>query len=131
MKSKYLKSLGGIIVLLVITFIIHLIIKCVISLVLMKDEITFSGAMVIALMSFPIIFYSILGSVFLLLFGKISKFNKLIVKCLTMLMIASFIVSFPISFYVDYKLKSDGYFVCDKISWRSPTTYVKDLMLCN
>ncbi|WP_157835550.1 DUF1240 domain-containing protein, partial [Photorhabdus australis] len=26
--------------------------------------------------------------------------------------------------------KNDGYLVCDKISWMSPTTYVKDIKLC-
>ncbi|WP_072084948.1 DUF1240 domain-containing protein, partial [Yersinia similis] len=29
-----------------------------------------------------------------------------------------------------YKLKSNGYVVCDRISWMSPNTYVKDLSLC-
>ncbi|EIS77132.1 hypothetical protein YPPY72_3344, partial [Yersinia pestis PY-72] len=47
-----------------------------------------------------------------------------------MLAIASFIISLPVSFYVDYKLKSNSYVVCDRISWMSPNTYVKDLSLC-
>ncbi|WP_071891925.1 DUF1240 domain-containing protein [Yersinia pestis] len=50
-------------------------------------------------------------------------FSSSIVICLI-------IVSFPISLYVDYKLKSNGYVVCDRISWMSPNTYVKDLSLC-
>lgn len=47
-----------------------------------------------------------------------------------MLAIASFIISFPVSLYIDNKLKNDGYVVCDRISWMSPNTYVKDLSLC-
>ncbi|WP_146134681.1 DUF1240 domain-containing protein, partial [Yersinia pseudotuberculosis] len=58
------------------------------------------------------------------------KSRKIVIKYLTMLAIASFIMSFPISLYVDYKLKSNGYVVCDRISWMSPNTYVKDLSLC-
>ncbi|OTA18921.1 membrane protein [Xenorhabdus beddingii] len=117
--------------LLLVISIMYLVSVCVFSLILMKDEIMFSGAVFMYFISFPLIFYAIAGSIFFFIFDRLPKFNQLIVKYLTMLMIASFIVSFPISFYVDYKLKSDGYFVCDKISWRSPTTYVKDLKLCN
>ncbi len=80
--------------------------------------------------SFPLIFYAISGSIFFFVFDRLPKFNKPIIRYLTMLMIASFIVSFPISFYVGYKLNNDDYLVCDKISWMSPTTYVKDIKLC-
>ncbi|WP_157782046.1 DUF1240 domain-containing protein, partial [Yersinia pestis] len=31
---------------------------------------------------------------------------------------------------IDYKLKNNGYVVCDRISWMSPNTYVRDLSLC-
>ncbi|WP_387465999.1 DUF1240 domain-containing protein [Photorhabdus tasmaniensis] len=40
-------------------------------------------------------------------------------------------LSFPVSFYVDYKLKSDSYLVCERISWMSDNIYVKDIKLCN
>ncbi|MCC8388739.1 DUF1240 domain-containing protein, partial [Photorhabdus laumondii] len=45
--------------------------------------------------------------------------------------IVSFFLSFPLSFYVDYKLKSENYLVCERISWMSPNTYVKDIKLCD
>ncbi|QTL40086.1 DUF1240 domain-containing protein [Xenorhabdus budapestensis] len=130
MNSKYLKALSGVILLLFLTFMMCFIIECAVSLVLMKDEITFSGAVIISIMSFPIIFYSLSGSIFFVLFNRTPKYNKLIIKYLSVLMITSFVVSFPISFYVGYKLKNDGYLTCDKISWMSPTTYVKNLSLC-
>ncbi|MDC9583381.1 DUF1240 domain-containing protein [Xenorhabdus sp. PR6a] len=130
MNSKYLKALGGVILLLFLTFLMYFVIKSAVSLVLMKDEITFSGAVIISILSFPIIFYSLSGSIFFFIFDRLPKFNKIVVKYLSRLMIASFIIGFPISFYVDYKLKSDGYLTCDKLSWMSPTTYVKDLSLC-
>ncbi|CAQ84813.1 MULTISPECIES: DUF1240 domain-containing protein [Photorhabdus] len=130
MNSKYLKALGGVILLLFLTFLMCFVIKSAVSLVLMKDEITFSGAIIISILSFPVIFYSLSVSIFFFIFDRPPKFNKIVVKYLSRLMIASFIISFPISFYVDYKLKSDGYLTCDKLSWMSPTTYIKDLSLC-
>ncbi|WP_445374557.1 DUF1240 domain-containing protein [Photorhabdus tasmaniensis] len=130
MNNKYFKALGGLILLLIVTFMMCLVINSVVSLILMKDEIIFSSAVVICFMSFPLLFYSISGSIFFFIFDRLPKFNKLIVKYLSRLMIASFIVSFPISFYVSYKLKNEGYLTCDKISWMSPTTYVKNLSFC-
>ncbi|MGV7960947.1 DUF1240 domain-containing protein [Photorhabdus tasmaniensis] len=130
MNNKYFKALGGLILLLIVTFMMCLVINSVVSLILMKDEIIFSSTVVICFMSFPLLFYSISGSIFFFIFDRLPKFNKLIVKYLSMLMIASFIVSFPISFYVSYKLKNEGYLTCDKISWMSPTTYVKNLSFC-
>ncbi|CDG17343.1 MULTISPECIES: DUF1240 domain-containing protein [Xenorhabdus] len=130
MNSKYLKALGVLILLLLMTFIVAFIIDDAISLILMKDEIRFSGTVVMVVMSSPLLLYSLSGSVFFFIFDRLPKFNKIVVKYLSRLMIASFIIGFPISFYVDYKLKSDGYLTCDKLSWMSPTTYVKDLSLC-
>lgn len=130
MNSKYLKALGGVILLLFLTFLMCFIIKSAVSLVLMKDEITFSSAVIISILSFPIIFYSLSGSIFFFIFDRLPKYNKILVKYLSRLMISSFVISLPISFYVDYKLKNDGYLTCDKISWMSPTTYVKNLLLC-
>ncbi|MBE8589285.1 DUF1240 domain-containing protein [Xenorhabdus griffiniae] len=90
----------------------------------------FSSGIIIGFLSSPILFYSISGSIFFFLFDRLPKYNNIIIKYLTRLMITSFIISFPISLYVDYKLKSEGYITCDKISWMSPTTYVKNLSLC-
>ncbi|PHM49901.1 DUF1240 domain-containing protein [Xenorhabdus miraniensis] len=131
MNSKYLKALGGLILLIIFTPIMFLVSSYVFSLIFMKDEITFSSTVIIGFMSSPLLFYSLSGSIFFFIFDRLPKFNKIIVKYLSRLMIASFIIGFPISFYVDYKLKSDGYVTCDKISWVSPTTYVKNLSLCN
>ncbi|TNH42514.1 DUF1240 domain-containing protein [Photorhabdus luminescens] len=130
MNNKYVKIMYGIILLLIVTSIMYLVSDCVFSLILLKEKIIFSGTIVMYFISFPLMFYAISGSIFFFVFDRLPKFNKLIIRYLTMLMIASFIVSFPISFYVGYKLKSDGYLVCEKISWMSPTTYVKDIKLC-
>ncbi|WP_339414266.1 DUF1240 domain-containing protein [Photorhabdus cinerea] len=130
MNNKHVKISYGTILLLIVTPVMYLVSDCIFSLILMKEKIIFSGAIVMYFISFPLIFYAISGSIFFFIFDRLPKFNKPIIRYLTMLMIASFIVSFPISFYVGYKLKNDGYLVCDKISWMSPTTYVKDIKLC-
>ncbi|MBD2779286.1 DUF1240 domain-containing protein [Xenorhabdus sp. 42] len=131
MNSKYFKALGTLLLLLFMAFMMSFVIDSAISLILMKDDITFSGTVVIGVMSSPLLFYSLSASIFFFIFDRLPKFNKLIVNYLSKLMIASFIISLPISFYVGYKLKNDGYLTCDKISWMSPTTYVKDIKLCN
>ncbi|MDE1484220.1 DUF1240 domain-containing protein [Xenorhabdus bovienii] len=130
MNSKYFKVLGAIILLLLVIFMIGFIIDDAVSLILMKDEITFSATVVMVVMSSPLLFYAFSGFVFFFIFDRLPKFNKIIVNYLVRLAILSFIISFPVSFYVNYKLKSDGYLTCDKISWMSPTTYVKDIKLC-
>ncbi|CAQ82504.1 conserved hypothetical protein [Photorhabdus asymbiotica] len=128
MNNKYVKITYGTILLLVVTSIMYLVSDCVFSLILMKEKIIFSGPIVMYFISFNILCY--IRFYFFFVFDRLPKLNKLIIRYLTMLMIASFIVSFPISLYVNYKLKNDGYLTCDKISWMSPTTYVKNLSLC-
>ncbi len=130
MNNRLFKTLGAIIALLIFTPMIYLVSTYIISLIKMEDIIKFSGPIFIAFLSSPILLYSLVGSVWFFIFNKLPKFNKFIIKYLSIPMFLSFIVSFPISFYVDYKLKSKGYVVCDRISWMSPNTYVKDLSLC-
>ncbi|CNF18445.1 DUF1240 domain-containing protein [Yersinia similis] len=131
MKNRSFKTLGGLVFLLSFLFLMkYLIINSIIPLIKMEDRIIFSSSIAICLISFPLMFYVMTGSIYFFIFNKTPKFNKLLIKYLTMLAIASFIMSFPIPFYIDYKLKSNGYVVCDRISWMSPNTYVKDLSLC-
>ncbi|HDT1127105.1 TPA: DUF1240 domain-containing protein [Morganella morganii subsp. morganii] len=46
------------------------------------------------------------------------------------LSIIGLFISLPASFAVNICLLDNGYKTCDKISWMSPTTYVKELSLC-
>ncbi|EPG6560299.1 DUF1240 domain-containing protein [Morganella morganii] len=46
------------------------------------------------------------------------------------LSIIGLFISFPVSFAVNIYLLDNGYKTCNKISWMSPTTYVKELSLC-
>ncbi|WP_444823364.1 DUF1240 domain-containing protein [Yersinia pseudotuberculosis] len=131
MKNRLFKTLGGLVFLLSFLFLMkYLIINSIIPLIKIEDRIIFSSSIAICLISFPLMFYVMTGSIYFFIFNRMPKFKEIIIKYLAMLMIASFIVSLPVSFYVDYKLKSNGYVVCDRISWMSPNTYVKDLSLC-
>ncbi|CAI2022076.1 Protein of uncharacterised function (DUF1240) [Serratia fonticola] len=100
------------------------------SLILMKDEITFSASIFMCFFGSPLILYALSGSVFFFIFDRLPRHNMIVVKHLTRLALVSILFSLPVSLYVNYKLIHDGYFTCDKISWMSPTTYVKDLSLC-
>ncbi|MER2472635.1 DUF1240 domain-containing protein [Photorhabdus laumondii] len=63
--------------------------------------------------------------------GRCPKYHDNFINCFGMITVISFFSSFPLSFYVDYKLKSENYLICKRISLASPNTYVKDIKLCD
>lgn len=130
MNNKYFKILLSTVLLIFFSFATLLVWQYVLALVFMEDEITFSASVLICFFATPLILYTFSCSVFFFIFDRQPKYNTIISKYLIMIAFASLIFSFPISLYVNYKLIHDGYFTCDKISWMSPTTYVKDLSLC-
>lgn len=129
-KNRLWKILGASALLILFICLSLLIYSYAISLVLMKDEITFSTSVFMSFFAIPLILYALSGSVFFFIFDRLPKHNMLVVRYLTRLALASLIFGLPVSLYVSYKLNHDGYLTCDKISWMSPTTYVKDLSLC-
>ncbi|MDK2374421.1 DUF1240 domain-containing protein [Serratia fonticola] len=130
MKNRCWKVLGATVLLIIFTGGTLMIYSYATSLILMKDEITFSASIFMCFFGSPLILYALSGSVFFFIFNRLPKHNMIIITNLTRLALASILFSLPVSLYVNYKLKHDGYFTCDKISWMSPTTYVKDLSLC-
>jgi hypothetical protein len=130
MNKKYTKIALSTILLILFSLAALLICRYVLSLVFMEDEITFSASILIVFLSSPVIFYAILSGIYFFAFDKRPKYDKGITRYLVYLMFLSFAISLPISFYVDHKLKNEGYLTCDKISWQSPTTYVTSLSLC-
>lgn len=109
-----------------------------ISLLEMRNEIIFSAQNLILTFSLPFALYAVFGMTVGLFFGKESVFYKAIVKYENIIMKVAFylffiglIASVPVSFAVNVYLLDNGYETCGKISWMSPTTYVKDLSLCN
>ncbi|MQL50171.1 DUF1240 domain-containing protein [Photorhabdus khanii] len=102
-----------------------------ISLIKMDEKITFSGHVFIIFFSFPLLSYSMIFVIFFNITGRCPKYHDNFINCFGMITVISFFSSFPLSFYVDYKLKSENYLVCERISWMSPNTYVKDIKLCD
>ncbi|AWK41095.1 MULTISPECIES: DUF1240 domain-containing protein [Photorhabdus] len=102
-----------------------------ISLVKMEDKIIFSGPVFMLFFAFPFLSYFIVSVIFLNIKNRWPKHHDSFINCFGVIAIVSFFLSFPLSFYVDYKLKSENYLICEKISWRSPNTYVKNIKLCD
>ncbi len=109
-----------------------------ISLFLMEDIIIFSEPIVMLTLGVPLVIYTCFAmtiefflGVKSIVFMSLMIFNKLIMRYLVYLGLAGVLLSFPISFVVNIFLLDEGYKTCDKISWLSPTTYVKELSFCN
>ncbi|MEM7871390.1 DUF1240 domain-containing protein [Morganella morganii] len=109
-----------------------------ISLFNMENVIVFSAQIVIVTIATPLLLYVFLATTIEFSLGRNSiifmllmKYNKLIMRYLLYLGIAGLFISFPVSFAVNIYLLDKGYETCGKISWMSPTTYVKDLSLCD
>ncbi len=109
-----------------------------ILLFLMEDIIIFSGPIVMLTLGVPLVIYTCFAmtiefflGVKSIVFMSLMTFNKLIMRYLVYLGLAGVLLSFPISFVVNIFLLDEGYKTCDKISWLSPTTYVKELSFCN
>lgn len=130
MNNKYFIIFLAAALFILCSFAALLTYQYVVSLVLMEDEITFSASVLMVFFSSPLLLYAMLSGVYFAIFNKRPKYDKGVTRYLAYLMFISFIISLPVSLYVSYKLKHDGYLTCDRISWMSPTTYVKDLSLC-
>ncbi len=109
-----------------------------ILLFLMEDIIIFSEPIVMLTLGVPLVIYTCFAmtiefflGVKSIVFMSLMTFNKLIMRYLVYLGLAGVLLSFPISFVVNIFLLDEGYKTCDKISWLSPTTYIKELSFCN
>lgn len=131
LNNKIIRIICAILILALMSFSMFIVSEYLISLVLMEDKITFSSSVFMTFFSFPLVLYYIVFIVFVNVVGRYPKHHDSFNKYLCLIALVSIVLSFPISFYVHYKLKSDGYLVCPRISWSSPNTYVKDIKLCD
>ncbi|MDC9582579.1 DUF1240 domain-containing protein [Xenorhabdus sp. PR6a] len=65
-----------------------------------------------------------------ILLGNTKSINSKVGDYIAYVSIIGFILTLFISFYVDDKLKMEGYLTCDKSSWVAPNKYVKNISLC-
>lgn len=131
MMTKYLKVFGGVLLLIMVSAIMIPIYESLHSLFFMENKIVFSSGIVMYAIGFPLIFYAMSCVVYVFIFERHPKYHMVIGRYLSYLIYVALIAGIPISFGVGFMLKSDGYQTCDKISWMSPTTYVKDLSFCD
>lgn len=120
----------------ILMFVISLLISIliydsVLSLFQMRDVIVFSGPVAICAIGLPTVLYALGGCVYFFIFNKLPRYNQIIVKYLSYLLFVGIFSGVPIAFAVNYYLKDEGYLTCDRISWMSPTTYVKNISLCD
>jgi hypothetical protein len=101
------------------------------SFIYMKDNIFFSWRVFLFSFGLPIVFYLLFSIVKFCIINNRKPHGRVIPNLLSFWFIFSFIISFPISLYVDVKLKNLGYITCEKKSWISPNKYVKDINLCH
>ncbi|MCC8463655.1 DUF1240 domain-containing protein [Photorhabdus bodei] len=130
-KKKIMHIIGAIAIFLLALSTFFLTGENIISLIEMDEQITFSGGVVIIFFSAPLILYYMVAVIFVSITGRPPKHHDGFVNCFGTIAIISFFLGFPTSLYVHYKLKSDDYLVCPRISWMSPNTYVKDIKLCD
>ncbi|MGJ7250710.1 DUF1240 domain-containing protein [Morganella morganii] len=131
------KVIVSVLIFIIAIAISTLVYDYIISLFKMRDVIVFSGPIAILSLGMPFLLYVFFAGMIEFSFGQKSffftllmKYNKLIIRGLLYLSIIGLFISFPVSFAVNIYLLDNGYKTCEKISWMSPTTYVKDLSLC-
>ncbi|OCA55530.1 DUF1240 domain-containing protein [Photorhabdus namnaonensis] len=129
LNNKIIRIICAILILALMSFSMFIVSEYLISLVLMDDKITFSSSVFMTFFSFPLVLYYIVFIVFVNVVGRYPKHHDSFNKYFCSIALVSIVLSFPTSLYVHYKLKSDGYLVCPRISWKSPNTYVKDIKL--
>ncbi|MBS9424179.1 DUF1240 domain-containing protein [Photorhabdus caribbeanensis] len=130
-KKKVIHIIISIAILILASSCLFLTGENLISLVKMDEKITFSGSVFMIFFSFPFLSYLMILVIFINITGRYPKHHDSFNKYFCSIALVSIVLSFPISFYVHYKLKSDGYLVCPRISLTSPNTYVKDMRLCD
>nr|WP_280176141.1 DUF1240 domain-containing protein [Xenorhabdus innexi] len=97
----------------------------------MNSKIYFSWRVFFACFGLPIVYYMFISAIKNLLVNKPSPFSGLFLNFCILIFALSFVSSFPVSIYVDHKLKKSGYVKCSRTSLIAPNKYVKNMDECN
>ncbi|MBD1229644.1 DUF1240 domain-containing protein [Xenorhabdus griffiniae] len=100
------------------------------SLINMKETIYFSWRVFVACFGLPIVYHMFILAIKNCLINTPSPFSGFLVNLFVLIFLFSFVLSFPVSMYVDSKLKNTGYVKCYRTSFVAPNKYVKDINLC-
>ncbi|WP_339378896.1 DUF1240 domain-containing protein [Xenorhabdus sp. BG5] len=102
----------------------------IVSFIKMKDEIIFSWKLFLFFFASPLLLYMCVCTFYYSVASKPMKINNKIMKVLTINFFVFLALSFPVSWYLDIKLKGEGYTVCERLSVGSPNKYVKYPKTC-
>ncbi|MEQ1975120.1 DUF1240 domain-containing protein [Xenorhabdus sp. SGI240] len=117
--------------LLIVFFVVFNSWKDLFSLVNFDERIYFSWRVFLFCFGFPIVFHMFFSVILICLINNPKSFINRFFKIFTRVFFVVFILSLPVSLYVDYKLKSFGYLTCNKKSWVAPNEYVRNINLCH
>ncbi|MBI6547630.1 DUF1240 domain-containing protein [Xenorhabdus lircayensis] len=128
--DKVFYFLVSVFVLSLLSVVVFFSWRDLLSLLSMSEVILFSWRVFLMSFGLPLAFHMFIYIIKFCFVKKINSYNGVVVKFLTAYSIIVFLFSFPVSMYVDNKLKSEGYLVCDKKSVFSPSKYVKKMVFC-
>ncbi|MDC9581040.1 DUF1240 domain-containing protein [Xenorhabdus sp. PR6a] len=130
-KKRFIVIISSLFLILIMSLGMFFIFEDIISIIKMGDEIIFSWKLFLFFFASPLPFYMCVYAIYFCVTQKPAKINNKIIKYLTINFFVFLFFCFPLSWYLDSKLKMEGYFVCEKISFSSPTKYVKYPNLCH
>ncbi|WP_422646040.1 DUF1240 domain-containing protein [Xenorhabdus miraniensis] len=116
--------------LLVLSFVVFDSWRDLFSLIYLDEKVYFSWRVFLFCFGFPIAFHMFFSVILICFISKPKSFINRFFKIFTRMFFVVFVLSFPISLYTDYKLKSFGYLTCSKKSWVAPNEYVRNIKLC-
>ncbi|MBD2816047.1 DUF1240 domain-containing protein [Xenorhabdus sp. Flor] len=130
-KNKSILAIGMFFLFLIINAALFFAVDEFLLIYNISDVIVFSWRMFAVLFLYPLMFYFCISMFYYLIFLKLPKYNNSIFKSLTFFSIIGFIISLPVCWYGDSKLKENGYITCYKKSISDPQKYAKNEKLCN
>ncbi|MDX7986202.1 DUF1240 domain-containing protein [Xenorhabdus sp. 12] len=122
----------SIFVLLLMTFFLYLSWVDFLSFINMEETIRFSWRIFLGCFGLPIAYHMFISLIKNCLVSTPSSWSGPSVNLCILIFAVSFVASFPMSIYVDYKLQNSGYVKCPyRTSLVAPNKYVKDPKSCN
>ncbi|PHM73327.1 DUF1240 domain-containing protein [Xenorhabdus kozodoii] len=129
-KNKFIIIIGSFSLILAMAFGLIFIFDDIVSIVKMRNQIIFSWKSIAILFVSPLFFYMFSCAFYYSVTSKTMKLNNELVKILTIIFFVFLVLSFPMSWYLDSKLRAAGYTVCERLSVGAPNKYVKHPKLC-
>ncbi|OTA21187.1 membrane protein [Xenorhabdus beddingii] len=129
-KDRRIVIIGSFSLILALIFCDVFIFEDISSILNGGKEISFSWKTIAILSGTPFLLYMLSCAFYYSITSKTMRLNNDLVKILFIIFLVFSFLGFPISWYVDAKLKREGYVVCDRLSVGAPNKYVKYPKTC-